>query len=60
MADEQPIEWHHGEGCSLQYSNGHALFRYYPSEMRMEWRGKTYRGVASEDIDRFVRNRTDR
>lgn len=54
---DEPIEWRHGEGCALEYINGYGLFRYHPSEMRMEWHGRNYYGVASEDIDAFVRNR---
>jgi len=55
-----PVEWHHGPGCALETTVGSATFLYFPSEMRMHWRGKDYYGVASEDIDNFVRNRTDR
>lgn len=56
---EAPVEWHHAGDCSLETRVGNATFHYFPSERRMEWRGRTFYGVASEDIDRFVRNRTD-
>ena len=56
---DAPIEWRHGVGCTLEFNNGHAVFHYHPAKREMEWRGKVYFGVASEDIDRFVRNRTD-
>lgn len=39
---------------------GHVTFRYYPAKMEMEWRGKTYRGIAEKDINQFVENRRDR
>lgn len=60
VAQAEPVEWYHAGDCVIETRVGSATFRYHAAEMRMEFRGKDYYGVASEDIDRFVRNRSDR
>jgi hypothetical protein len=43
----------------LKCTVGNTVFRWWPNQFLVVWRGETFRGVGAGDIEHFIENRKD-